>query len=70
MISDDQLQAVIAHCGKQFVEGWEMGLSDPRLFPNQDPAMLAFVDAYIKEYGTFKAWRRGDMFLVRIERCH
>ncbi len=47
------LEAIITHCGKAFVEGWEYGISDPRLVPNQDPAMLALVDAYTKEYGTF-----------------
>ena len=47
------LQTIITHCGKAFVEGWETGLPDPRLFPNQDPAILALIDAYTKEYGTF-----------------
>ena len=47
------LELVITHCGNAFVEGWETGLGDPRLYPNQDPAMLDLMDAYTKEYGTF-----------------
>ena len=53
-LSADMFQAVLTHCGNDFVEGWETGFSDPRLYPNQDPAMLDLVDAYIKEYGTFQ----------------
>ena len=45
--------SVINHSGKGFVEGWKYTFTDPRLYPNQDPAMLALVDAYTKEYGTF-----------------
>ncbi len=48
-----KVDAIVAHCGKAFVEGWEAGFSDPRLVPNQDPAMLALCNAYTKEYGTF-----------------
>ena len=44
--------SVISHCGKAYVEGWQLGLQDPRGI-QKDPEMLAFIDAYIKEYGTF-----------------
>ena len=47
------LANIIPHTGKAWVEGWETGMTDPRFYPNQDPAMLALLDAYIKEYGTF-----------------
>ena len=45
--------AVKTHCGKAFMEGWESGSQDPILWPNQDPAMQALIDAYTKEYGTW-----------------
>jgi ABC-type branched-subunit amino acid transport system substrate-binding protein len=50
----DQYEAVLTHCGKAFMEGWESPLQDPRGF-QKDPAMLALIDAYIKEYGTFQS---------------
>jgi len=53
-VSPDMFEAVLTHCGKEFMEGWEYFLQDPRMYPNQDPAMVALMDAYTKEYGTFQ----------------
>ena len=54
MITPETLQAIITHCGKAFMEGWATGSTDPRGF-QKDPAMLALIDAYTKEYGTFNS---------------
>jgi branched-chain amino acid transport system substrate-binding protein len=47
-------QAVLTHCGKDFMEGWEYYLQDPRMYPDQDPQMKTWLDAYTKEYGEFQ----------------
>jgi branched-chain amino acid transport system substrate-binding protein len=46
--------SVIAHCGKAYVEGWELGIQDPRGI-QKDPEMLSYIDAYTKEYGEFNS---------------
>jgi len=46
--------AVLTHCGKQFMEGWQFFLQDPRLYPNQPAEITALLDAYTKEYGDFQ----------------
>ena len=48
-------EAIKTHCGKAFMEGWECANSDPKLYPDLDPEMLALIDAYIKEYGTWES---------------
>jgi branched-chain amino acid transport system substrate-binding protein len=46
--------AVLTHCGKAFMEGWQFFLQDPRLYPNQPAETMAYLDAYTKEYGDFQ----------------
>lgn len=53
-VSPDMFQAVITHCGKEFMEGWQYFLQDPRMYPNQPPEILSLLDAYTKEYGEFQ----------------
>ncbi len=53
-VDPDQFQAVLTHCGKAFMEGWEYFLQDPRMYPNQPPEIKAYLDAYTKEYGSFQ----------------
>jgi ABC-type branched-subunit amino acid transport system substrate-binding protein len=53
-VAPDQFNAVLSHCGKAFMEGWEFDLTDPRMYPDQDPAITALIDAYTKEYGEFQ----------------
>jgi ABC-type branched-subunit amino acid transport system substrate-binding protein len=53
-VTPDMFQAVITHCGKQFMEGWQYFLQDPRMYPNQPPEVTALLDAYTKEYGDFQ----------------
>jgi len=50
----DILNSIVTHCGKEYVEGWESGLSDPKTFQT-DPGMLALIDAYTEEYGTWQS---------------
>ena len=48
-------QAVLTHCGKEFMEGWQYFLQDPRMYPNQPAEITALLDAYTKEYGEFQS---------------
>ncbi len=47
-------EAVLTHCGAEFMEGWQYFLQDPRMYPDQDPEMVAYMDAYVEEYGEFQ----------------
>jgi len=47
-------EAVITHCGPEFMEGWQYFLQDPRMYPNQPAEITALLDAYTKEYGEFQ----------------
>ena len=53
-VDPPMFEAVLTHSGAKFMEGWEYFLQDPRMYPNQDPAMTALLDAYTKEYGEFQ----------------
>ena len=53
-VTPDMFQAVLTHCGKEFMEGWQYFLQDPRMYPNQPPEIMALLDAYTKEYGEFQ----------------
>jgi len=50
----DVFQAILTHCGPEFMEGWQYFLQDPRLYPDQPDEILDLFDAYIEEYGTFQ----------------
>jgi hypothetical protein len=54
-IADEaQVAELVTTCGKEFIEGGEVFSQDPR-GTQKDPRMLAFIDEYAKENGTFKA---------------
>jgi ABC-type branched-subunit amino acid transport system substrate-binding protein len=48
-------EAVLTHCGPEFMEGWQYFLQDPRMYPNQPAEITALLDAYTKEYGEFQS---------------
>jgi ABC-type branched-subunit amino acid transport system substrate-binding protein len=50
----DMFEAVLTHCGKDFMEGWQYFLQDPRMYPNQPAEVMDLLDAYTKEYGDFQ----------------
>ena len=43
---------LVTQCGKEFIEGGECFYQDPRGYQT-DPEMLAYMDAYVEEYGNF-----------------
>lgn len=49
----DTLNKAVAKLGKEWFEGMEVTSTDPRPFLS-DPAMQAWVDAYVAKYGEFK----------------
>jgi ABC-type branched-subunit amino acid transport system substrate-binding protein len=58
------LNNLVERVGKDYVEGWETTLFDPRGI-NDDPKVAGLVDAYISEYGEWRAegcWNMGSWF--------
>jgi branched-chain amino acid transport system substrate-binding protein len=54
------LENIVKKVGKEYVEGWECVYFDPRGIV-KDPEMVALMDRYVKEYGT---WRSEGCFWV------
>jgi ABC-type branched-subunit amino acid transport system substrate-binding protein len=53
-VDPPMFDAILSHCGKEFMEGWEFFLQDPRLYPDQPKEIMDLLDAYEKEYGEFQ----------------
>ncbi len=54
------LDNIVKKVGKQYTEGWECVYFDPRGIV-KDPEMVAYMDRYVKEYGT---WHPEGCFWV------
>jgi ABC-type branched-subunit amino acid transport system substrate-binding protein len=54
------LENTVKKVGKEYLEGWETTCFDPWGI-QKDPKMVALMDAYVKEYGT---WRSEGCFYV------
>lgn len=52
-LDQELVENLVTLCGKEYLEGSECFSVDPRGY-QQDPGMLALMDAYVKEYGEFR----------------
>jgi branched-chain amino acid transport system substrate-binding protein len=53
-LDQELVENLVTQCGKEYLEGVECFSVDPRGYQT-DPEMLALMDAYVKEYGEFRA---------------